>query len=292
MNQPQKELVTTAPPEVSKAQKQAESMFSMAEAYNVDSPEMYELAGGELQAIQERHKAVEAQRVYLKEPFLEGGRRIDAFFKGPLDRLSEAAALLKQRMLTFKQAEDEKAAKAKREAEERARKEREELERQRRAAEDEQRRIAEQARRDREEATRKAAEARKAGDEAAARQAEAESRERQRLADLEEQAAADAAREAAEQAELAEISLVHVPAVEAPKAAGISTRQNWKAEVTNLNDLITAAAAGIARGDPTMAAYLVADTKALGQVARALKNRARIPGVRVYAEESIAARAA
>lgn len=292
MSEQQQQLVTTPPPEVSKAQKQAESMFSMAEAYVVDSTEMYELAGSELQAIQDRHKAIEAQRVYLKEPFLEGGRRIDAFFKGPLDRLSEAGALLKQRMLTFKKSEDEKLAKAKREAEERARKEREELERQRRAAEEEQRRIAEQSRRDREEAARKAAEARKAGDEAAARQAEAESRERQRLAELEEQAAADAARDAAEQVELAEIAPVTVPTVEAPKASGISTRHNWKAEVTDLHALITAAAAGIARNDPTMAAYLVADTKALGQVARALKNKARIPGVRIYAEESVAVRAA
>lgn len=288
----QQELVTTAPPEATKAQKAADDIFAMAEAYVVDSPEMFEIAGSELQSIRDRHKKIEEQRVYLKEPFLEGGRRIDAFFKAPLDRLAEAERLLKSRMLTYKQGEEAKAAEARRQAEEKARKEREELERQRKAAEDEQRRIAEQARRDREESERKAAEARKAGDEAAARKAEQEARERLEQARIDAQAAEEAAHAAAEELELAEVAPLARPVVEQPKASGISTRQTWKAEVLNLNELIIAAAAGLAKGDPTMAAYLMADTKALGQVAKGLKGKARIPGVRVYAEESMAVRSA
>lgn len=287
-----RDLVKAPPPEATKAQRAADSMFKLADDMVVDSAQMYELAGTELQSIKARHKAIEEQRVYLKEPFLEGGRRIDAFFKGPLERLDEAARLISGRMLAFKKAEDEKAAKARREAEERAAAERRELERQRQAAEAEQRRLAEEQRRAHEEADRKAAEARKAGDEAAAREAEEAAYAKARQADIEAQAAAEASQAAAEALELADIAPVSLPTVEQPKASGISTRQTWKAEVTNLHALITAAADRLRDGDPTLAALLVVDTKALGQMAKALKGQARIPGVRVYADESMAVRTA
>lgn len=288
----ERELVTAAPPEATKAQRAADSMFKLADGMAVDSTQMYELAGSELQSIKERHRAIEAQRVYLKEPFLEGGRRIDAFFKGPLERLDEAARLISSRMLGFKKAEDEKAAKARREAEERAAAERRELERQRQAAEAEQRRLAEEQRRAHEEADRRAADARKAGDEAAAREAEEAAYAQAREADVAAQAAAEASQAAADRLELAEIAPVSLPTVEPPKASGISTRQAWKAEVTDLHALIKAAAARLAEGDPTLAALLIVDTKALGQLAKALKGQARIPGVRVFTEESLAVRSA
>lgn len=75
---------------------------------------------------------------------------------------------------------------------------------------------------------------------------------------------------------------------QAPKAAGISTRAVWKAECTDLDALIKAAAAGhqLAR------ACLVADPKVLGAQARALKDGFKVPGIRVWSEETISARGA
>ncbi|GAA0721566.1 hypothetical protein [Dokdonella soli] len=280
------------PPEAQKAQSEADSMFAVVDAYDVDSPAMYEAAGAELQTIRAKFAAIEKQRVHVKEPFLEGCRRIDAFFKVPLDRLTDAGNLLKGRMLTFQQSEREKAEKARREAEEAARKERAEQERIRREAEEKERQIRAAAAEAQRKADAEAAAARKAGDEEAARAAE----EAARIAAEEAAQAASAcvaeAEQAHQQIELAEIAPVAVPAVIAPKAAGIGTRENWKAEVVDFAALVTAAAAALANGDTTLLGYLQADTKAIGQVARALKAQARIPGVRIYAEESLSVRTA
>lgn len=253
---------------VSKASAIADTAHEVALAYAIDSPEMYAAAGEELQAIKKRKNEIEELRFSLTRPIDTAKARIMELFRRPVARLEEAERVLKGGMLTFQQAEREKAEKARREAEARARAEREEQERQRRAAEqEEQRRRAE------------AEEARKAGDAAAARAAE----------EAADQAAAEAA-EAQAQIEIAEVAAPALPMVAAPVAAGVSTRQNWKHEVTDFAALVTAAAAGIAKGDTTLLGYLQTNDKALGQVARALKAQARIPGVRIYAEDGLAVR--
>lgn len=284
--------LTVAPPEVTQAQRAADSMFAMVDAYEIDSPAMFEAAGSELQNIRARWTAIEAQRVHLKEPFLIGSRRIDAFFKTPLDRLTEAGNLLKQRMLTFQTAEKAKQAKIQRQAEADARAERERQETIRRAAEAEERRVREIAAEEQRKADAEAAEARKAGDKVAARAAEESARITQEAARQAAAAATAAAEAAHAEIELVDIAPIAAPTVLAPKAAGISTRQNWKAEVTDLKALVTAAAAGIASGDTTLLGYLQFNEKAIGQVAKALKNQARIPGVRIYAEDSLSVRSA
>ncbi len=329
MNAMPNQLVTAQPVEAAQAEKLANSLFATVEAFEIDSPEVFAMAGTELQAISKRKKEIEAQRVHVKEPFLEGCRRIDAFFRIPLDRLDQAEKLLKGRMLAFQQAEEEKAAQARREAEAQARKERLEQERIQREAEAEQQRIREEAARQQREAEaeaqrrrdeiaaaeRKAAEEaealRKTGDEEAARAAEDAADAARHRAEQEAREAAEAAAKAQEQAErdaaeaaakaeqareaieLSEIAPIAMPTTIAPKAAGVSTRQNWKAEVQDLQALICAAADAFrANGDTTLMAYLQADESALGKVAKALKNQARIPGVRIYNDPSMAVRIA
>jgi hypothetical protein len=73
---------------------------------------------------------------------------------------------------------------------------------------------------------------------------------------------------------------------EPPRAAGTSVRALWRAECTDLDALIKAAAAGhqLAR------ACRVADPKVLGAQARALKDGFKVPGIRVWSDDSIAAR--
>jgi hypothetical protein len=73
---------------------------------------------------------------------------------------------------------------------------------------------------------------------------------------------------------------------EAPKAAGVSFRENWKARVVDFQLLLEAVAAG--RQPLTM---VEANQKALDGIAKALKGEARIPGVEFYSEQVSAVRA-
>lgn len=81
---------------------------------------------------------------------------------------------------------------------------------------------------------------------------------------------------------------VVAPVVIVPKAtptvAGISYRETWKAEVTDLAQLVRAAAT-----NPTLIALLQPNTTAINGMARALKGTMRVPGVRVYSERGVAA---
>lgn len=57
---------------------------------------------------------------------------------------------------------------------------------------------------------------------------------------------------------------------QAPKVEGVSSSQNWKFRITDINKVPRE--------------YMIADEKALGQVVRALKDKTNIPGIEVYPE--------
>lgn len=238
----------------------AEEAVAIAQAYTIDSPEMYEAAADELRSIAKKAKQLEDTRKTLTKPLDEAKKRIMDLFRGPLERLQEAEGLLRRSMLTWKREQDRKAEEARREAERQAREERERLERERQEAEA---RAAELAR-----------QASMVEDEA----------ERERL-ELEAEAARQDAEAVAEEVAIAEVAPVAAPVVAAPKADGIAARTTWKFRVTDKQALIKAAAA-----DPALAVYLAVDEKAIGGVVRALKAEARIPGVEVYAEQGLAVR--
>ena len=74
------------------------------------------------------------------------------------------------------------------------------------------------------------------------------------------------------------------PPTRVPKVSGISGRDVWHAEVTNLMELVQAVAAGkvpLAAVEPS--------TKVIGQQARSLKSEMKWPGVRVWSDRTIAA---
>jgi len=77
---------------------------------------------------------------------------------------------------------------------------------------------------------------------------------------------------------------IHIP--EAPKANGVSFRQNWKARVVDANLLIQAIAAGHQAVN-----LMVPNQSALDGIAKALKGEARIPGVEFYSETVSSVRA-
>lgn len=78
------------------------------------------------------------------------------------------------------------------------------------------------------------------------------------------------------------------PVVAAPTIApvsGVSTRETWAAEVTDLAAFIKHVAA-----HPEHSALLLPNMTAINQMARALKSAMKIPGVRVYSSSTVAVR--
>lgn len=247
---------------------QAAGLLELAQAYVVDSPEMYALAGEELRTIATRKAKLTETRLGITRPMDAAKKAVMDLFAQPLEVLEQAEGYLRRSMLTWKKAEDERQRKLQEEAERAERERLVKLAAEREAAEAAERR-----------ARAEAEAAMKAGDTDAFTAA----------AEAAEEAAAKA-EEAAAEVELAEVAPRYAPAVATPKAAGVSGRQTWKAEVVSLAELVKGAAAALERGDDSLLAYLQPNTTALGQTAKALKGATRIPGVRAYAEESLAVR--
>lgn len=125
---------------------------------------------------------------------------------------------------------------------------------------------------------------------AAAAAAEAAARiERESLQAQAEQAAAAGNTEAAAAAAMeAEMVTAVVAATEAPKTAGISQRESWEYEVTDLLALVK----HIVNERPDMIGLVVVDSVRMRNMVKALGKEFRYPGVRVFSKKSIAAKAA
>jgi len=128
-------------------------------------------------------------------------------------------------------------------------------------------------------------------EEAKRREAEAKAQEEARKAQEKLEARAAKAAEkgqvekaAALQATAAAVVSPIIPTT-TPKLAGVSTRVTWRAEVTNLMELVKAVAAGSV---PLNA--LQADTAFLNNQARAMKDTLAYPGVKAVQDVGIAAR--
>lgn len=228
----------------------------------ITSAEDYGLAADELKAIKTRANAIEEQRTGITVPINAALKAINNLFRGPADLLGEAEKLLKGKMLTWS---------------------------------DEQERIAAEARRKAQEAAD--AERRKLEDEAAARQAEAVAQAEvaaQAFAAGDAQAAAiataNAQRAQAEAQSAAETSQMVIAPVQVDpktKAKGISTVKKIDFEVTNLYALVKHVAE-----KPELLNLLVADSVRLRAYVKGLGMACALPGVRVFEDRSISARAA
>lgn len=243
-------------PEAREVQAEADQALAVATEYRVTTHDEYSAAGDELTRIKAAQKRLDETRKSLTRPLDESKKRIMDFFRAPAEKLAEAEKAIKSACIGYQQEQERIRREEQRKAEEAARKERERLERLRIAAE-------QKAREKEAELRRQAAEA------DAAERAKIEARMR-----------ADAEKAAAKQAEIdARAASVIAPVIhrEAPKVEGLSTRTVWKFRITDARQL-----------PPE---YTIPDEKKIGQVVRALKGDTSIPGVEVYAEESMAARA-
>lgn len=191
--------------EAKRAPAEAEKGLALAQSYLIETQKDLDMASRDLAKITARRKEIEEKRKFLKEPYLEGGRRVDEFFREPLARYDQAISLLRGQMVGYE------------------RKERERIDRERREAEDRARQEAAAAERIACEAEEAARVAQSVGDEDLA---------------LEMASKAEAAREEAELAIVAPPLPMHM----APKASGASFRGTWKARVIDKAALIKAAA--------------------------------------------------
>ena len=238
----------------------AEQMLMAAQAYQITTVTEYTAAGEELKRIKGKAKSLEERRVSMTKPLDESRKRIMEFFRQPLMFLADAELAIKRSLGAYDEDLRRQREEAERLAAEVARKERERM--QADAAKQEQ---AARAKREAEEAKARALEAQGRAVEADAKRQAAAEREALRLRE------AEALRAAAES--MPQAPVVHM---EAPKVAGVSTRQAWKYQVTDFRLLPRE--------------YLIADDSAIGKVVRALGDRTNIPGIRVYAETIISSR--
>lgn len=128
-------------------------------------------------------------------------------------------------------------------------------------------------------------EERKAREQAALEEAQRREAEQKARREAEELAAAGEHEQAAELEQQAEELAAPAPVKPPAKTKGVTVRESWAAECTDLKALVDAVAAGKV---PLRAVQ--ADTKVLGQMARSLKSDLKWPGVRVWNKGAVAVR--
>lgn len=244
----------TVPMPSDAAADRAQMALSAARSMSIATAEQYEAGAHELQAIKAKHREIDEARKQLVKPIDEARKRIQDFFRAPLEFLEQAEGIVKQKLTAFQNEQERIRREEQRRAEEAARKERERLEAQAREAERKAREKAEADRR----AAEEAAAAGRAQEAArlAARASATESKAAEKAGQLEQRAAA-----------------VVAPIIEreVPKVAGLKTREVYKFEIVDASKLPRE--------------YLIPDESRIRKVVNALKADANIPGVRVYADK-------
>lgn len=240
----------------------AQQALSFIESFQVDSVESYGLAADELRAIKLRASAIEEQRTSITGPMNTALKAINNLFRGPAELLEKAERIVKSKMLDYDREQERIAAELRRKAEE--------------AAALERRKLEEQAAAQRRQAEEQAAAAAKALAEGNAQAAQ--------LA----QANADRANaESHESAMTAQLVVAAPPAIELTKVKGISTSAKVDFEVLDLHALIKHVAA-----NPQLLALVKADDVKLRAYVKGLGTACVLPGVRVFEERVMSARAA
>lgn len=230
---------------------------------SITSPDEYELAADELRAIKARAARLEEQRTGITGPINRALKAINDLFRGPSELLAEAERTLKSKMLAYDQEQARIAAAARRKAEE--------------AAAIERARLAEEA----------AARQREAAEQAAAAE-HAQAEGDIQAADLARAAAIRAQSEAAAAATTAQLVTAAPPASELQaKPKGIATVATIQFEVVDLHALVKHVSER-----PELLALIQPDNVKLRAYVRGLGTACALPGVRVFEEKTMRARAA
>lgn len=248
----------------------AQSALAMVNSMVVDNQETYELAADELKGIKSRAKALEEQRKTIVDPLNKATKAINDMFRGPTQFLEQAETIIKKKMIGYTEIQERIAAEARRKAEEEQR-----IERARLAAE-----AAQREQKAREEAEALAAQAKEA-------EAQGDVGKAAEVAARAEMVVASAVQESIALETTA--AAMTAPVVAAPASvAGISkTKVTFKARVINKAEFLAFVATR-----PELLEMIDVNESKLNSMARALKNSMKYPGIEVYEDKTIAARAA
>jgi hypothetical protein len=255
-------------PEVREATKLVNEIVAhVSDDYVITTAEQYTEGAEHLKLVKGAQRKLEDLRTAITKPLNAALKAANDLFRAPAERLVAAERRIKTELGHY-------------------------AEEQERIRREEQRKADEKARQERIAAEQKAAEARRKAEEEAAelrRKAEEEAAagraaEAAKLAARAEQKVEKADIRAAELEQQAATVVAPIITREPPKVAGVSGRENWYAECTDLKALVAAIAAGQAP-----LSLVQANEKVLGQQARSLKSEFRVPGVRVYCERGFAA---
>lgn len=105
----------------------AGAALARAEAFVITTPEQYEAAVAELQVIKGKFKEVEGSRKELKKPLDEAVKKLQDFFRSPLDFLTKAESILKRKILDYQQEQERLRREEQARLDEQARKEQQKL---------------------------------------------------------------------------------------------------------------------------------------------------------------------
>jgi hypothetical protein len=204
-------------------------------------------------------KAIDAERVRVKQPYLDQGRQVDQYFKDPAAVLSGLKSKLDPAIREYEREIERKRI--------------EEQNRLNAIAEENRRKVEAAAQAERDKAEEKRREADRIRQEDAAR---AEELDRQAAA---AEVRADTKEQKAEQivAPIAQTAL--------PKAEGISKRANWKMEVTDPGAFVDYC---ISKGEKYL---LMPNEKACKAYAGTMRRPMDFPGARIFNDESLTGRA-
>jgi chromosome segregation ATPase len=249
-------------PDSSSLTARAQATLDFIESLPIVNAEDYNLAADELKAIKAKANKLEEQRTAITGPMNAALRGVNALFKAPGELLEKAERILKTKMLDWDREQERIAAEARRKAEMEAAAERKRLE----AEAAERQRVADA------EAAAAAAAAAK-GDEQAAQLAQANA----------ERAAAEAQTAAFE----AQVVIAAPIATVRAAATGISTAKKIDFEVTDTLALIKHVAE-----HPELASLVTVDSVRLRAYVKGLGLACKLPGVRVFEDRVMSARAA
>lgn len=290
MTTPQTEL--KIPSDVQALVGQAQSSADIAERFHVTNLAEYAQGDQNLRQLKEIKKQLDEKRKWLNEPAQEGIRRVNDFFRDPIERLDAACKIQDANLVQFRAEQKRKAA--------------EEERRQREIVAREQARLEAEAAKARAEADAKAADLRRRAEEAAVAGKAGQAAKLQSQADAKIESGYNTAAALQTTAES-----IPAPQVEAsiPKIAGSHGRKSYKARekkntgiphpvrwsenvcLTPLEALVCAVAKGIQDGtNYPPVSTLQANETVLNQFATSLKEHFSFPGYELDTRESTVSR--
>lgn len=226
----------------------ADGALQIAQSYVIDCIEMAEAAAEDLADFMGRMKKLEETRLSITRPMDESKRRVMELFEPPKTMWQLCIDELKPKIAEWNRKEDAR------------------IEAERLAQEEAANKIAAEAREQAKKLEQIAQDAAASGDPVATQEAEQNHAAAIMVADT--------------------IQHMAPVVVTKTKLAGVSSREAYKAEVTDLMALVKAVAAGTAS-----IALLEANTKVINQQVAALKSEFKVPGIRVYTTDVVSVRA-